>query len=48
MRIEHVFPVLMAVLPLGAASVYTYQQNWQLALYWFLVSAINGVVSTFK
>ena len=47
MKFAQAFVLLMSVECLIASSAFAYQRNWKLALYWFLVAAINAVASTF-
>jgi hypothetical protein len=47
LKLAHAVIVAMSVESLVASAAFAYEHNWKLALYWFLVSAINAVASTF-
>ena len=45
MKTEHIFPLLLIVLDIGAAIMYAPSGDWRKVLYWAAAAALNFAVT---
>ena len=44
-KIEYIFPILLIILDLAAAAVYSSQKDWKKTIYWIAAAVLNAAVT---
>ena len=45
MKIQHIFPLMLIVMDLGAAVTYIPSGDWRKIVYWIAAAVLNAVVT---
>lgn len=45
MKIQHIFPLMLIVMDLGAAATYVSVGDWRKVVYWIAAAVLNVVVT---